>query len=392
MGVEMRRTSLCLGVLAVVLLLAPAAASAASWSAQTPVDPAGSDASGLAGITCTSTTECFSVGNYDPGTGITLPLIERWTSSTWRQQTAATPPANHNGVSLNGIGCSSNSACTAVGSYYDSNFDQWALVQRWDGSNWSSQTFVRPTGSISTSLAGVACTGASACIAVGYWVDNLLVSHPLAASWNGSSWTELTVPTVASSTGTNLSAISCVSGSACTAVGTYLDARRTPLPAAVSWDGSRWTLQTVATPRNALATFLNGVSCTSSRACTTVGYSTNANGVFAIAERWDGTSWTEQTLASAPVGSTGSALLGVSCTSGTHCSAVGYYLDAIGQQTTYAQGWDGTNWAVQSTPNPGSHQGAVVKGISCSSSAICGSAGYFINGSGIQRTLAQRWS
>jgi hypothetical protein len=42
-----------------------------------------------------------------------------------------------------------------------------------------------------------------------------------------------------------------------------------------------------------------------------------------LAERWNGSSWTVQTTPS-PVGSYGSGLAGVSCTSLSTCNAVGY--------------------------------------------------------------------
>jgi hypothetical protein len=392
-GMEMRRTSLCVVVLAAATLMAPTAASAASWAAQSPVDPAGSTASELAGTACTSSSDCLAVGRYDPGSGTLEALIEQWNGTSWSQQTAATPPVGATGSGLVGIGCTSSSACTAVGSYTDASFEQWALVERWDGTSWALQTLPRPAGSTGSNLAGVACTSSSSCLAVGSYLDATSVSQPLAASWDGSSWTLQSVPTVAGATGTGLSALSCASGTACTAVGSYLDATGTPLPSAASWDGSRWALQSVPTPRGAASTFLSGVSCTSATACTAVGYSTDRLGaVFAVAERLSGTTWSEQSLASPPAGSAGTALVGVSCTSSTHCSGVGYSYDALGTLTTLAEGWDGSTWSLQTTPNPVGHLGASLNGISCTSSTLCTSVGYFYDGLSVQRTLAQRYS
>lgn len=390
----MRRTTSYVVVLAAALALLPAtAASAATWAGQSPVDPVGSTASGLSGTTCTSSTNCLAAGTYDPGTGITLPLIEKWNGTAWSQLTAATPPAGHNGAALVSVGCSSSTACTAVGNYYDANFDQWALVQRYNGTAWASQTFFRPAGALGTSLSSVVCPSSTSCYAVGTYIDASGVSQPLSASWNGTTWSQLTVPTVAGSTGTGLSAIACTSTTVCTTVGSYLDARGTPLPTSATLASGTWTLKTVATPTGAAATFLSGLSCTSSSACTTVGYATDSLGaVFAVAERFNGTTWAQQTLASPPAGSTGSALIGVSCTTSTHCSAVGYYLDASSVQNTFGQGWNGTTWSLQSTPNPAGSTGGAVNGISCTSSTICESVGYFYDSSSVQRTLAQRFS
>jgi hypothetical protein len=389
----MRRTSLGVAVLAAAALVAPSAASAA-WNGQTPVDPAGSAGTQLDATVCTSSTNCVAVGRYDDGSGILLPLIERWNGTSWAQQTAAAPPAGHQGTILSGIGCSASNACTAVGSYYDASFNQWALAQRWNGTTWVAQTLPRPAGSLGTDLSGVACTSSTSCIAVGSYTDSSSVSQPFAATWNGTSWTQTAaVPTVAGSTGTGLTSISCSSGTSCMAVGTYLDGTGTPLPYSATWSGSSWTRRTVATPSGASATFLTSVSCTTGTACTTVGYSTTSLGaVFAVAERWNGTTWAQQSLAAPPAGSTGTALLGVSCTSSSHCSAVGYSLSATGVLTPLAEGWNGTTWAVQATPNPDPTNGAAVNGISCTSSTACTSVGYYIDAAFLQHALAQRFT
>jgi hypothetical protein len=46
-----------------------------------------------------------------------------------------------------------------------------------------------------------------------------------------------------------------------------------------------------------------------------------------------------------------SYLYGVSCTSATACTAVGYYTNSGGTDVTLAEGWNGTSWAIQVTPS-----------------------------------------
>ncbi|MDO8184149.1 hypothetical protein Q5424_00540 [Conexibacter sp. JD483] len=382
----MRRRSLGVAVLAAaVAALAPSAASAATWSASTPVDPSGASASGLSGVSCTASTNCEAVGSTDGAA-----LIERYSSGTWSQQTAATPPAGTVSSALDGVGCSASNACTAVGNYDDGS-STWALAERWTTA-WALQTFPRPSGAQSSQLSGVACVTSTYCLAVGGYVDRSGVQQPLAATWNGTSWALQTVPLVSGSTGTALSGVTCASTTSCEVVGSYLDRTNTPFPTAAAYNGvSTWTLQSVPTPRGASATFISGLSCTSASACTAVGYATNATSVFAVAERWNGTGWAEQTLASAPAGSTGSALIGVSCTTSTTCNAVGYYIDSAGKQRSYSQTW--TPWTVVSTPNPSVFDAAAVNGISCTSSTACISVGYFYDTSfSLLHPLAQRYS
>src|SRR5262249_61967640 len=66
---------------------------------------------------------------------------------------------------------------------------------------------------------------------------------------------------------------------------------------------------------------LFGVSCPSSSSCTAVGGNASDTGV---AEHWDGTGWTLQTLPVAHINAF-AGLSGVSCLSATNCTAVGSY-------------------------------------------------------------------
>jgi hypothetical protein len=102
------------------------------------------------------------------------------------------------------------------------------------------------------------------------------------------------------------------------------------------WNGQRWISQSLPVPPGAThqvgleSVILDGVSCVSDTACTAVGraiYVVNANGLKhvggeAIAEHWDGTRWSAQTLQVPSL--VGSQLNGVSCTTSTVCTAVGY--------------------------------------------------------------------
>jgi hypothetical protein len=115
--------------------------------------------------------------------------------------------------------------------------------------------------------------------------------------------------------------VSCTSPSACVAVGdSNIDPTQVvPHALAERWDGSSWSLQ--ATPNAPDASSeLDGVSCTDSRACTAVGDTYGGPGTGQpLVERWDGTSWSLERTPNAP----GNFLSAVSCTSSTICTAVG---------------------------------------------------------------------
>ena len=87
------------------------------------------------------------------------------------------------------------------------------------------------------------------------------------------------------------------------------------------------------------------MSCPSATSYLAVGYSMLAGGnplapaCFAFAESWDGTSW--KTVPPVPVGMVLSTLMGVSCTSATACTAVGYHKNGS-VIFPLAERWNGT--------------------------------------------------
>jgi hypothetical protein len=59
---------------------------------------------------------------------------------------------------------------------------------------------------------------------------------------------------------------------------------------------------------------------------------------------------------------------------------------------TLAERRSGGVWAVQSTPNPAGAAASAFNGVSCSSGSACTAVGQLAVGSGAQRTLAERWN
>jgi hypothetical protein len=141
------------------------------------------------------------------------------------------------------------------------------------------------------------CTSATACTAVGYYTASSGAVVALAETWNGTSWNVRTVPTPSGATDTRLVGISCTSASACIAVGRYVKGLGGPdLPLAERWNGIRWTIRAITSPTGAKSSDLSAVSCSSAAACTAVGgYNNSAGRRKTLAERWNGASWTIQT-------------------------------------------------------------------------------------------------
>jgi hypothetical protein len=105
-----------------------------------------------------------------------------------------------------------------------------------------------------------------------------------------------------------------------------------------------------------------------------------------LAEAWNGSGWAVTTTP-IPTGATATVLNGVSCTAATACSAVGFSLS--GASATLAMRWNGTSWALQTTPNPAGGNGDALQAVSCTSATSCTAVGEFNSGS--EGTLAQSW-
>jgi hypothetical protein len=256
-----------------------------SFSASTSANPSGATFTQLSGTACPGSTSCFSVGEYTSASG-TQPLIEHWTGTSWGIQSATLPSGTVTG-SLSDVSCTSTTACTAVG-WYRNSTTQLALILRWNGTSWTSQTGATISGATSTELDGVSCTSSTSCNTVGSYTDSSSIEHELAETWNGTSWSQKTVPGVSGATGAALSDISCytTSSSGCIAVGSYSDASGNVQPEVAGYNGTSYAQQSISRPSGTTDTSLNGISCTSSTFCMIAGTATyTATGAGPVAYR-----------------------------------------------------------------------------------------------------------
>jgi hypothetical protein len=379
----------------------------ASWHKQKAVNPPGNTvpavAPALAAVSCPAAGYCEAVGAYsDPQTFAGVPLAEVWNGQSWTLQTVAEPSGAFSAV-LDAVSCTSPAFCVATGSWTDEFGNNSALAETWNGSTWSAQSVPSPAGEVISELSHVSCTAATFCEAIGgspvfaamwngaTWTDQAqpgsvgavsCVSATYcvavgsagpagAAVWDGTSWTAESTPA-----GVGLSAVSCSSATFCEAVGGSSNS----VTAAETWDGTSWTVQPIPSPAGVASTDLDAVSCAGPDACEAGGgfELTEQNQVVtALAEGWNGTSWVMQDAAT-PAGATTNALSAVSCVSAHFCEAVGTTTDALGNVITLAEGWDGSSWNIQATPDPAAASGGVrarMDGISCVTAAFCEAVG-----------------
>jgi hypothetical protein len=328
----------------------------------------------LRAVSCVALTNCDAVGEYAGTGGADMPMAEQWNGVEWALQTTPNPTGATN-TELYGVSCASTATCSGVG-YDERSGAYYSLAEAWSGTEWKIQSVAEPSGTLNSLLKGVSCSATTACTAVGWYEPTSGGELPWAARWNGTSWSVQSVPAPTGATAAYPYGVSCTSSASCTMAGYYVNGSGVELPFAESWNGTAWSLQTAPAPSGATATRVSGVSCTSSTACTLVGEYTNSSGTeVTLAERWNGSAWSVQSTPN-PAEAKGSHLNGgVSCTSGTACTAVGVFQNSAGKYQTLAEQWYGSTWKVQSTPNNEKGEGWLTGGVSCPSLAMCAAVG-----------------
>jgi hypothetical protein len=312
-------------------------------------------------------------------------------SSGWVIQPAPYPSGSSSSE-LVGVSCPTASECMAVGNYATSAGAERALSERWNGTSWVIRSTPDPDpGTSGDALYAVSCSAAAACTAVGYQ-DGL--AAPLAERWNGTSWTVQPTPVPAGAAyGVTLAGVSCPSATDCTAVGSYTTAAGVQQTLAEQWNGTTWAIQPTPSSYSGGAgsgSELAAVSCSSATACTAAGASTKTSGNgLTLAEGWDGSTWAVQSTPN-PSGATNPVFFAVSCPSATACTGTGaaYYNNADPVvQDNLAEGRNGTGWALRSPPTPPGPTYSGLAGVSCASATACIAAGF---SGGV--TIAEQWN
>jgi hypothetical protein len=159
----------------------------------------------------------------------------------------------------------------------------------------------------------------------------------------------------------------------------------------VTLGGSGWTVVPSASIGR-LDNSLASVSAASSSDAWAVGsfYPPGQGGTVlkAMAEHFDGTRWIEYPLPN--VGPNENSLLGVSELPSGEAWAVGYFVNANYKQRTLIQHYDGSDWTVVSSPNPGDRQN-ILYGVAALSRKDVWAVGGTQDANGLWHALAEHW-
>jgi hypothetical protein len=363
-----------LGVLGVSLAAGLLLASPASASSGAGARPDAAIPGALNSVSCPAANECWAVGD-SVGTTSNQAVMANWNGTAWTQTSIPAPPGAAD-TGLASVSCASTSYCWAVG--YSQNSSGGTSVPyglNWDGTAWSlgslsstagdstiscdSTTDCWSAGGGTSSLGhwngttwnvvsvpalgapfgpALSCVSTSDCWLVG---ANPTGGGTLTAQWNGSAWSVVHTPT--SKLGSHLlSGVSCT-GTTCMAVGGN-GARGKNIPIAQRWNGSTWKITPAGTTTTAKHAELFGVSCATSANCVAVGYRIGRRSPGAFSELWNGTVWKKLTTPTATGGLY--ELLVVSCVTTSDCWAVGGVPGVMA--TSLIEHWNGSAWSISS--------------------------------------------
>jgi len=286
----------------------------------------------------------------------------------------------------------------ATGNYYSPN--PHGMMLHWNGTAWSVVTIPEP--GIASFMYRISGTSSTDIWAVGYYyTDSIAHQKSLIIHWNGTAWSQVTIPIFGTTT-EFLTDIQAVAPDAAWAVGSH-DSQTLVL----FWDGTTWAsitspnpdvlsilagvtalttddmwavglsssgdfatertltihcsrsgCSTVASPNEGVGdNALNSVVAISSGEVYAVGSSeviTNPSTVVPLAIGWDGIGWNMLPTPPLPPDAQNAGFSSVSALASNNLWAGGYVANTTtGQSQTYAAHFDGSAWTTFSPPNRG---------------------------------------
>jgi hypothetical protein len=303
--------------------------------------------------------------------------IEHWDGSAWT--TADTVP----GARFNAIHAISANDVWAAGYQTIGGTLLQTLTLHWNGISWS--TIPSPdVGDRDNQLTSVAGTLTNDLWAVGYYNDPANgFEEPLAEHWDGQTWTVATLPNDGNGNNTQLLSVSMDTQGDAWAVGYTIGsaANSQATPVTERWSGGTWQVipSPVFDPSHPWE--LTGVAAVAPDNVWAVGTVFNnppAPPVPDLIEHWDGTSWTVESTPD-PAGAQFSSLSGISALSASDIWAVGTWTDSNALSHTLIKHWDGANWSVAASPDPGAYANSLLAVVATAANDAWAVGGYSDN-------------
>jgi hypothetical protein len=307
------------------------------WS-QVPAPSPGGQAS-LVAVSADSASDAWAVGSWDGGE---KNLYLHWDTNSWKQV-----PGPDNST-LASVAAISPKDALAVGYTTSRSGSTVTLALRWDGRTWTRTRTPNPGGAGDDELLGVTALSATDAWAVGSSLDPQATTKTLILHWNGSHWSQASVPAVPTD-GTQLSGVAAASPSDVWAVGRYNSAGDFEHPLILRWNGHGWTREKLPSAGQKTE-MLDGVAATASSVWAVglgpcIGPSINCPSKT-LTMHLTSSGWRVAPSVSVSDRVDQNALAGVAITAASTAWAVGDYFPAAESEPIYAllQRWNGSAW------------------------------------------------
>ncbi len=323
---------------------------AGTWQPVPVKAPKGALLTVLTGVSCKSATYCLAIGwtLSKSANAVIADYAVSWNGTTLTPITAPPMPAHTLGE-LFSVSCVAVKSCVAIG-HTDSETTnaESQIVWTWNGTRWARTVVPAAASNTVTEYTGLRCFSLTSCAVIGQSEDMTSGDlTPLAASWNGTAFHDLKAPLPSGTNNASFASLSCASAHSCAAVGeAHADSSDlTSLGFADVWNGRTWKITKWSGPKGDTETALLSVSCTSAVRCMAVGqHGTESTGAPA-ALAWDGRRWTVLKVPGAK--GVGAFFESVSCPVNGKCVVVGRTgaMETGGPWVTPIAGyWNGNAW------------------------------------------------
>jgi hypothetical protein len=384
------------GLVVVVLGVACSSASAA-WTVRSTSIPAGTTESRLYAVSCTTEKSCWSVGEYRNSSGVLEPIA--WNPISASYALPPTPGKSPQLLDVSCPPATSHNFCMAVGRFTNTGGSLQAFAEKYtDLTGWQLQTLTFPAGNTAAELGSISCASENECMAVGDY-HNASGEHYLAERWTSAAGGTWTPETPAEPTGGGylvLTAISCPALGECIGVGEYRVSPYNPANQTMEteiYSSSTWTRQggissAPFAPSSGTVPFIATDSCVSMTACAAVGYYNTTAGPLErmIWKKIAASPGWERVSQFALAGET--SLHGVSCWAATSCVAVGQN-KVSGVGAAFAEAESSGSWSGITLPTVTGSSETYLNRDACLSSTFCFAVGWSVS-SGVTSMLVER--
>jgi hypothetical protein len=273
----------------------------------------------LLDVEAVSSNNAWAVGTRVMADDGTRTVIHRWNGTRWRVTPSPNPHPDGTNL-LQGVKAVPNNPGTvwAVGSYSNpsGSFGELTLVQRRTGGAW--QNVPSPNVTSDNHLEAVDATGPNDAWAVGWGSTSPFGGAALAIvlRWDGTKWATQSIP---NPTQVMLFGVEAVAPNDVWAVGhTYVGGSHW-IPLILHWDGTSWTRATIPVPE--FGGQLRDIVALSPNNVYAVGFAGEGTFADTLVLHWDGSSWTRPPTPSPEIGP---KLYGAAAVAPTTVWATGY--------------------------------------------------------------------